>query len=90
MAAQQTKAVHGADEARGEAGMKKYIIVSNDRDQKTGDRLMFQFFARTKRGKVQAEKAAREAGINVLGVFSPSQRSMAYTLSLRRGSDAQL
>ncbi|MCG4273912.1 hypothetical protein [Acetobacter senegalensis] len=62
--------------------MKKYIIVSNDRDQKSGDRLMFQVFARSKRGKAQAEKAAWVAGVDVLGVFGPSQRASAYALSL--------
>ncbi|CEF41106.1 hypothetical protein predicted by Glimmer/Critica [Acetobacter senegalensis] len=62
--------------------MKKYIIVSNDRDPETGDRLMFQFFARSKRGKALARKAARVAGVDVLEVFGPSQRASAYALSL--------
>ncbi|GAA3686934.1 hypothetical protein [Acetobacter lovaniensis] len=64
--------------------MKKYIIVSNDRCEMTGDRKMWQFFAASKRGKMQAQKAAVACGINVLGVFGPKERSAAFSLSLAR------
>ncbi|MFT9115234.1 MAG: hypothetical protein ABF443_14205 [Acetobacter malorum] len=59
----------------------KYAIVSNERDESSGELKLLQFFSMREGDECRARAAAEECGHTVLEVFGPGKHAEAFAMS---------